>query len=126
MTEELTKVIFIAGPIGNGGHNLDPRKMYKNIRNAEAIMEELMKRGWAVICPHVNYHAWINWNENMDYKRFIAADKALLAKADAVYYMTPEKYGPSVGAKNELKQAQKLGIPIFEDLAAVPIRELET
>lgn len=112
-------MIYLSGPISNG-HQVDAREMYANVRRGELIMLELMKKGWTVICPHLSYHAWINWPEDLPWKRWIQQDLDFIEIVDAVFYMIPEKYGKSRGAKRELGYAKQLDKTVFYDLDEVP------
>ena len=116
----MTSVIYLSGPIGNG-HTIGPRAMYANVRQAETVMYELMNKGWSVICPHLAYHAWINWPKDMPWKRWMEADYELLQKADAFFYMRPEIYGESKGAAKELEWAVNWNLTIYDDIDSVPI-----
>lgn len=113
------KVIYIAGPIGNG-HTVGPREMYANVRRSEEIMYELMDKGWSVICPHLSYHCWLDWPKDMPWENWMRQDFDFIKKSDAFFYMTPELYGPSKGAKLEFDLATKLGMPIYTNLLDVP------
>lgn len=117
----MSKVCFISGPIANGSHDtVTPRDIYQNVRRAEKIMFELMKKGWAVFCPHLSYHAWVNWNEDIPYETWINQDFTILKKCDAMFYMLPEIYGESKGAMGELEKAKEWGIPIYTSMDQVP------
>jgi len=116
----MTNIIYLAGPIGNG-HVIGPREMYANVRQAEKIMFTLMNKGWTVICPHLSYHAWINWTKDMSWKRWMQSDYELLQKADAFFYMIPTAYGKSKGALQELEWVIKRSIPVYRALWEVPI-----
>ncbi len=112
-------MIYISGPISNG-HLVDSRTMYTNVRKGEEIMYELMNKGWSVICPHLSYHAWINWPKDLHWKRWIQQDLDFVEAVDAIFYMIPEKYGDSKGAKREFEYARYLNKTIFYDLDEVP------
>lgn len=116
----MSKIIYIAGPIGNGGHAVDPREMYANVRRAENIMQHLMNRGWTVICPHLSYHAWLHFAKDMPYQRWTQMDNDFIKVSDALFYMRPEDYGPSKGASEEYALAIRLGKTVYTDLSQVP------
>lgn len=113
------EIAYLAGPIGNG-HTIGPRQMYANVRRAEEVMFQLIKKGYSVICPHLSYHCWINWSEDIPWERWMQMDFDFVKRADVLFYMSPEKYGESKGAKRELSLAQKLGKKIYTDLDQVP------
>src|SRR3990172_4142373 len=113
-------VIYLSGPIANG-HTVTPRQMYKNVKNGEALMYQLMKKGWSVICPHLSYYAWINWPDDIQWYRWLQQDYDFVRKADAFFYMIPSKYGPSKGAARELSWAKQWKKPIYTSLTKVPI-----
>jgi len=118
----MTNIMYLAGPIGDG-HTVGPRKMYSNVRQAELVMYWLMQRGWSVIAPQLSYHCWINWPTDMPWHRWMEQDYELLQKADALFYMIPEIYGTSRGAKREADWSAEFSNikTIYTDLDDVPI-----
>lgn len=80
----------------------------------------LMKKGWSVICPHLSYYAWIHWEHDISWDRWIVQDFDLVERSDALFYMTPEKYGESKGALREVEHAKKYNIPIYTRIEDVP------
>ena len=100
------KVVFIAGPYRAS----TPRGIVENIRRAEAVAIEVWKLGAVALCPHLNTRlmdgvlpdeVWLN------------GDLELLSRCDAV--MLVPGWQASSGTLNEVGQAQKLGIPVYED-----------
>ena len=112
-------VIYLSGPIANG-HTASPREMYKNVRNGEDLMYKLMKKGWSVICPHLSYHAWINWPDDIPWERWLQQDYDFVSKADAFFYMDPKIYGKSKGAEREHEWAKAWNKPIYYTIDDVP------
>ncbi len=113
------KVIYLAGPIGNG-HTVDPRKMYQNVRQAEEVMLKLMNKGWSVICPHLSYYPYLHWADHVHWQRWLDMDADFVRKADAFFYMKPEVYGPSKGAAQELEWAKEQNKEIYDDINTIP------
>ena len=112
-------MIYLSGPIGNG-HTVDARTMYKNVRNGEDLMYHLMRKGWTVICPHLSYHAWINWEHDVKWDRWVQMDMDFVDACGSFFYMTPEEYGDSKGAKKELDEARRLNKWIYTNINEVP------
>lgn len=121
----MSRMIYQAGPIGNG-HTIGPRAMYANVRQAELVMEELMKKGWSVICPHLSYHCWINWEDDMPWERWMQMDRDFVSACPYFFYMAPETYGESKGALLELEQAKREGKTIYTRLEDVPVIDPNT
>lgn len=115
----LGKVIYLSGPIGNG-HTQGPRQTYQNVRRGEELMYILMKKGWTVICPHLSYHAWLNWPEDMPWERWIEMDMDFVERSDAFFRMTEQFYGTSKGADREEIEAKRLNKTIYYKLEDVP------
>lgn len=117
------KMIYIAGPIGNG-HTVSDEQMHANVLRAEEVMKQLMLKGYSPICPHLSYYCWKNWKENdkfdMGWEHWMRIDKEFVHACDYFFYMTPEVYGVSKGAKLEHEQAIKEGKTIFTSLDEVP------
>ena len=114
-------MIYLSGPIGDG-HTASPRDMYKNVRTGEKLMYQLMKKGWTVICPHLSYHAWLNWQEDMPWEAWIRMDMDFVDACGSFFYMKPEIYGNSKGAAKELEEAKNLNKTIYTNINDVPSR----
>ena len=114
-------MIYLAGPIGDG-HTVDARTMYKNVRAGEKIMNQLMLKRWSVICPHLSYHAWINWEEDVPWDTWIRMDMDFVDACGSFFYMLPSLYGASKGSQKELEAAKKLGKTIYTNINDVPTR----
>lgn len=117
------KMIYIAGPIGNGGTATDEQTQ-ENVLRAETLMKDLMLKGYSPICPHLSFYPWKNWRDNdnfdMGWEHWMRIDKEFVHACDYFFYMTPEAYGPSKGASLELAQAKNEGKRIFTDITEVP------
>lgn len=115
-------MFYLSGPIGNG-HTVDARTMYRNVRNGEKVMRLLMMKGYSVICPHLSYHAWINWEDDVPWTKWIEMDMDFVDACGNFFYMEPSIYGQSKGALKELQEARRLNKRIYTDIDAVPSRE---
>jgi len=104
------KVIYISGAITAK----TPYQRWLNARHSEEVMINLLKAGWAVICPHKNTEnldGSINRNLSTEHDFWIKMDLELLRRCDAIYML--RNYRHSVGSKAELKEAKKLGLDIY-------------
>ena len=120
-------LIFLSGPISNGNTASD-FKTLDNVFKAEKIMLALVAKGWSVYCPHIHYRTLkVHDAEDMfGWRTWMNFDRPFLERADACFYMIPEKYGPSKGAEEEVAMAASLDIPIYRSLDEVPDREAST
>lgn len=99
--------VYVAGPYSQG----DP---IMNVRAAITCAEVLAARGHSPYVPHltmlwhlVQPHATAFW---------YAHDLEWLAACDAVVRIP----GPSIGADAEVKEAQRLGLPVYNSAGDLP------
>jgi len=97
-------VAYVAGPYRAATH----KEVVDNIRRAEEITVNLLKRGFAVICPHKNYQ-WLNGI--MDDDKWIPATVELVSRCDFVVMI--DGWENSEGSRAEHEYAVEDGIPIF-------------
>ncbi len=120
--------IYVSGPINNGGKST-PEEIKINVENGEDIYMELIKKGWNPECPHLSYYPDKRWREShnlhFDHAKWMELDKMKVYNNKYFFYMTPEKYGESMGAKMEYEWAKKWNKKIFTSLDEVPT-QLET
>lgn len=83
----------------------------ENIGNAESAMIDLLRLGYAVICPHKNTALLDGVMGNNDANFWLKMDLVMLERCDCIV-MIPG-WERSEGAKAEKKFAESKGIPIF-------------
>ena len=105
------KIIYIAGPYRAENRWL----LEKNIRNAENAAFVLANDGWVPLCPHTSYRFF---DGTLTDEFWIEGTLELLRRSDAVFVC--EGWENSEGTKGEIREATKLGIPVFFDLKTVP------
>ena len=98
------KVIFVSGAY----RAPNALEIERNIRHAEAAAVELWKQGWAVYCPHKNT---AHFDGLVPDSIWLEANLEILRRCDAIYMM--KGHDSSLGAMQELKLAQDLGLPIL-------------
>lgn len=119
------KTIYVSGPIGNMG-KCTSEEILHNVELAEDIYGTLIKKGYAPYCPHLSYYPDKRWKEQgnsdwiFDHGDWLELDKKWVKACKYFYYMTPEKYGESRGAKMEFDWAKQWGKKIFTSLEEVP------
>jgi hypothetical protein len=88
----------------------------QNIRHAETVGLEVCKLGLFPVVPHCNTsHA--NYESLQPYTFWIEGTLELLRRCDAIV-MVPG-WEESRGAKGELLEAQRIGLPVFLTLEAL-------
>lgn len=107
-------MVYVAGPI----RAANAWEREQNIRRAEALALEAWKAGAAAICPH----AMGRFYDDGDYEMWIKGDLAIIARCDAVL-VTPE-WERSTGAKAEVAEARRLGIPVIHSAAEIALLDL--
>ena len=117
--------IYVSGPIGNGG-KCSEEQILINVHNGEDIYMNLIKKGWNPECPHMSYYPDKRWREmgfgKFDHATWLALDKMKVYNNKYFFYMVPEVYGESKGAKMEYDWAVSWGKKIFTDLKEVPTK----
>jgi hypothetical protein len=111
--------IYISGPIGNAG-KCTPEEIEANVHRGENIYMELIRIGWNPECPHMSYYPDKRWKESglggFDHKTWLELDKQKVWKNKYFFYMIPEIYGESKGARMELEWAQNWGKRVFTSI----------
>lgn len=97
------KLVYVAGPY----RAKTEWQLTQNIREAEALALQLWQAGFAVICPHKNT---AYFGGAADDSVWLEGDLVMLRKCDAV--VCTERWNESEGAKAEVEEAKRLGIPV--------------
>jgi len=98
------KTAYIAGP-----YTADTdEQIADNIRQARAVLAELIRAGFAVFCPHTNY-AWLEGEATHDF--FMRACFEHLECVDAVVMLPGWQSSP--GACQEYGYARGMETPVF-------------
>lgn len=124
-------LVYVAGPITKG-------PLDQNVRKAHEAGIALLKSGFAVIVPHGSCF-WGNRTvgvvvlhggdqlvsptffepevlpEGTKHGDWYGCDLEIVRRCDAVYRLP----GESTGADLEVAEAEKAGIPVFTDMAAI-------
>ena len=101
------KLIYIAGKF-RGPTAWD---VEKNIRKAEALSFEVATLGASFVCPHTNTRYF---DGTLTDEFWLAMTMEMLRRCDAV--MLCDNWVESAGAREEVKEAHRLGIPVFEQI----------
>jgi len=97
------KLIYVSGPLTTG-------QLTANVRAALDIGKALIDRGYAVVVPHEKLLTEIL--HPMSYDEWLNYDFRIILCCDALYRMP----GESHGGDEEVKFAQKNGIPVYTSL----------
>jgi hypothetical protein len=106
-------VIYIAGPY----RAPSAKEISENVRRAEAVGQEILRRGHVALCPHSMTHDW-DIGTGITDKTFLATGLVLLSRCDAICMV--EGWRRSAGATAELQRALALGLEVFMDVDIVP------
>lgn len=98
------KIAYIAGPY----RAKTIRGMVENIRRAETVALSYWKKGYAVICPHLNSALL---DGALPDSTWLKGDLEILRRCDVLVAM--KKWRTSVGAKAEVKFAKERGMKII-------------
>jgi len=86
---------------------------WANIRRGIRAAVELYLEGYIPFCPHLDdfYFMFLRNGENITYNMIKKYSMAWLDKCDALLVLP--RWRKSVGVKEEVEKAKKLGMPIF-------------
>lgn len=106
----MLKKIYVAGNY----RGITPWRVYCNIHNAKMWGLEVAKLGANPLVPHANTGFY---DGELPDQFWLDADIEWLRLCDAVFVCPGS--GDSIGVANEIAEAEKLGIPVFNTLKGV-------
>lgn len=98
------KVIYIAGPY----RGPNAWVVEQNIRAAEEVAAKVWAMGHVALCPHANSRHMEGVASD---DHFLAGTLELLRRCDAVVLVP--NWRDSAGARAEVEEADRLGLPVF-------------
>ena len=99
------KVIYIAGKY----RGPTPWAIEQNIRAAEDVAAKVWAAGHVALCPHANARHMLDGNTADE--AALAGTMELLRRCDAVLCVS--NWRDSAGARAEVEEARRLGLPVF-------------
>ena len=111
------KVVYISGPYNSIPEGYDRHHgIQRNIVEASRVAAECWKKGWAVICPHLNTAGFHNLG--LDEEIFLKGCIEMVKRCDAILLM--EGWEKSEGAERERLEALLLGKPVYHVRDGIP------
>ena len=104
-------LIYVAGPYSADTYI----GIERNVLNAKEATIELLRHGWAVICPHTMTHTCQN-GTGLEPEVFYASDLEMLRRCDAILLL--KGWQDSKGSVEEMALARELGLSVFATLKA--------
>lgn len=95
--------IYVAGPYTKGD-------VEKNVRNAIKAANKLADLGFAPFVPHLTHFWHLQFPRSYDF--WLDLDNQFLPHCDCLLRLP----GESSGAEKEVALAERLGIPVFNDI----------
>lgn len=83
----------------------------KHIKYAKELTRTAWLHGFSVVAPHLYITNCLDDSNSEERKRGLEASLEILKKCDVV--LVGQKFGISEGMAVEIKEAEKLGIPVF-------------
>lgn len=108
---EKPKRAYIAGPYSGG----DIITILHNIRQGINKAAVLMREGYAVFCPFLDFLIAFMPGPPIDKKIYQANSMAWVECCDVMYVLPG--WETSVGTKREIARAEELGIPVLYEVA---------
>jgi hypothetical protein len=111
-------VAYVAGPFRSSSayvaNHQDMWGVQKNVMHAMELARQAWLEGFAVICPHANTMFFTGAAPD---SVWLDGDLELLRRSDAV--LLTDNWEKSSGARAEVEEANRVGIPVFTSLAAL-------
>lgn len=101
---------YVAGPF----RAPNSWEIEQNIRRAETLALEVWRAGAACICPHANTRFF---QGAADDDVWLLGDLEILRRCD--FLITTGDWTRSSGARAEVTEARRLGLPVFADVACL-------
>jgi hypothetical protein len=108
----MIRLVYVAGPY-RAGTRWDEEQ---NCRRAESAAREIVGLGLYPVCPHANTRPYFS-NPAIPAAFWLGATLELMRRCDAVLLLPG--WAGSEGAVAEREEAERLGIPVFCDLAGL-------
>lgn len=114
------KIVYVSGPfIGDG----TKKAIEKNIQTAKEYVSALANRRIGFFSPHLNNVELSDGDVTGSQRFFYEQDSEFLVRSDAL--LAIPGWEKSFGAKQEIKIAEALGLPIFYPKFPEDINDLE-
>lgn len=109
------KVVFIAGPYSAQRLALPfaYHEIEENIGRARQAAHRLAREGVGFLCPHLNSAHFEAFAPTIEYDFWMELTLRLLQGCDGIYLLPG--WAQSPGAVREYTEAQKRGLPTFEE-----------
>lgn len=105
----MRKTVYVSGPLSNGG-SLSEQHQYGNVKVAMSWANDLIKAGFAPLCPHLTLFQNDLFPQPHDV--WMEVDLPWVRLADCVFRFP----GRSAGADQECLLAIDNGIPVYTSL----------
>lgn len=104
------RVVYLVGPY----RAATEYGVYTNIARASELALEIWRAGAACICPHKNTAFFGGAAPD---SVWLEGDKEIVRRCDAVFLGSD--WSESEGARAECDLAKQIGLPLFDDIAAL-------
>ena len=103
-------LLYVAGP-----YRADTREGIElNIQSARAVAVRAAKKGWAVICPHLNTAHMDELAPELDDQFWLDATMEMMRRCDAVVLV--QGWSESNGSCAEIEEAERLDMDVYSSI----------
>ena len=113
----MNNLIYIAGPYGRS-KGVALETLVKNVLWANKFASEMFFKGWIPIIPHNWHYMMMTMNEWPDEKLFKVMGLEVLKICNAI--LMTIGWERSEGSRQELAEAERLGLEVFYSIEDVP------
>lgn len=103
-------LVYVAGPY----RAETGVKVRENIARAAEVFVELLKRGYAAVCPHTMTAEMEYLHPEVEDRVWLTMELEIVTRVDAVILV--EGWEHSTGTAAEIAEASRFGIPVFHSL----------
>lgn len=120
VVKDKAPMVYIAGPLGDGGAIRDPFQQLANARKAISEGNSMALVGIVPLIPHLHFMANILFPGQVVFEEWMRRDFEFIRRCDAVWILP----GESLGTQMEIEFCSQNGIRMFDSQYPQSLKEL--